>query len=256
MFKKRFGQHFLSDPRILQRIVQFANVGPDDTVLEVGPGAGALTRELAANVSRVIAVEIDRDLIPQLRENLPANVAIVEGDALQLDLVELAGKRFHVVANLPYNVATPLFKRFIEMRNSIVDVTVMIQNEVAQRIIAKPGDDAYGPLSVLLQYYAVPAFGFVVPPGAFRPKPKVDSAVIRLKWRPEVADARDFTDFVHHAFGSRRKKLVNNLLHMYPRIPRSTLLSDMARAGVAENARPENLSVAAFEHLYNQICRH
>jgi 16S rRNA (adenine1518-N6/adenine1519-N6)-dimethyltransferase len=256
MLKKRFGQHFLSDPRILRRIVQFANLGPTDTVLEIGPGAGALTRELAATVHRVVAVEIDRDLIPQLRENLPASVEIVEGDALQLDLVALAGARFHVVANLPYNVATPLFKRFIEFRNSIVDVTVMIQNEVAQRIIATPGDDAYGPLSVLIQYYAVPSFGFVVPPGAFRPKPKVDSAVIRLAWRPGVADARDFTDFVHNAFGSRRKKLVNNLLHMYPRIPRPQLLSDMALAGVAENARPENLSVIDFKHLYNQVCRH
>jgi 16S rRNA (adenine1518-N6/adenine1519-N6)-dimethyltransferase len=236
--------------------VQFANLSPTDTVLEIGPGAGALTRELAATAGGVIAVEIDRDLIPQLREDMPANVTIVEGDALELDLKALAGDRFHIVANLPYNVATPLFKRFIEFRKSIVDVTVMIQNEVAQRIIAKPGDDAYGPLSVLLQYYAVPAFGFVVSPGAFRPKPKVDSAVIRLEWRPGVADAADFTDFVHHAFGSRRKKLVNNLLHMYPRIPRSTLLSDMARAGVTENARPENLSVVDFERLYNQICRH
>ena len=256
MLKKRFGQHFLSDPRVLRRIVQFANLGPNNTVLEIGPGAGALTRELATTAHRVVAVEIDRDLIPQLRENLPAKVEIVEGDALELDLKALAGDRFHVVANLPYNVATPLFKRFIEIRDSIVDVTVMIQNEVAQRIIAKPGDDAYGPLSVLIQYYSIPAFGFVVPPGAFRPKPKVDSAVIRLQWRPGVADARGFTDFVHSAFGSRRKKLVNNLLHMYPRIPRSTLLSDMARAGVAENARPENLSVADFERLYNQICRH
>ena len=256
MLKKRFGQHFLSDPRILRRIVQFADLGPTDTVLEIGPGAGALTRELAATVHRVVAAEIDRDLIPQLRENMPANVEIVEGDALQLDLVALTGQRFHVVANLPYNVATPLFKRFIEFRNSISDVTVMIQNEVAQRIIATPGDDAYGPLSVLIQYYAVPAFGFVVPPGAFRPKPKVDSAVIRLEWRPGVVDAQDFTDFVHHAFGSRRKKLVNNLRHMYPRIPRPQLLSDMALAGVAENARPENLSVTDFKHLYNQVCRH
>jgi len=256
MLKKRFGQHFLSDPRILQRIVKFAKLSPNDTVLEIGPGAGSLTRELAATVSRVIAVEIDRDLIPQLRQDMPANVEIVEGDALQFDFVALAGNRFRVVANLPYNVATPLFKRFIEFRKSIADVTVMIQNEVAQRIVAKPGADAYGPLSVLIQYYAQPAFGFVVPPGAFRPKPKVDSAVIRLEWRPGVADARDFTDFVHNAFGSRRKKLVNNLLHMYPRIPRSQLLSDIARAGVAENARPENLSVTDFERLYNQICRH
>src|SRR5690348_3198910 len=109
MLKKRFGQHFLSDPRILRRIAHHAQVGPNDTVLEIGPGAGALTRELASIVRRVVAVEIDRDLIPQLRDEMPANVEVVEGDALELDLGTLAGGPIHVVANLPYNVATPLF---------------------------------------------------------------------------------------------------------------------------------------------------
>ncbi len=248
--KKRFGQHFLSDRSIPRRIVEFSRVQPEDAVLEIGPGAGALTKELAAAAHHVIAIEIDRDLIDRLRETMPLNVEILQGDALDCDF---PSGRFHVVGNLPYNVATPIFKRFIGYRDRIVDVTVMIQKEVAGRLIAKPGAGDYGPLSVLIQYYSDVAYGFTVPPGAFKPRPKVESAVIRLEWKPEVPEAREFTDFVQRAFSARRKKLANNLLHMFGSLGRGEVLRRVEKSGIGMNARPEELSVADFMRVYNQF---
>jgi 16S rRNA (adenine1518-N6/adenine1519-N6)-dimethyltransferase len=248
--KKRFGQHFLSDRSILRRIVQFAHLQPEDTVVEIGPGAGSLTQILAAAVQRVVAIEIDRDLIPALGANMPSNVEIIEGDALEIDFPK---EPFHVVGNLPYNVATPLFKRFIENRDRIRAVTVMIQKEVAERLVARPRTGAYGPLSVLVQYYAAVTYGFTVPPGAFKPPPKVDSAVIRLEWKPDVLMAAGFTDFVHQAFSSRRKTLVNNLLSMLGSVSREEILHHLDEAGIKPNARPEELSVSEFLRVYNHI---
>jgi len=248
--KKRFGQHFLTDRSILRRIVRFSKITPEDTVVEIGAGAGALTSELAAVASRVIAIEIDKDWIRRLRAKMPANVEIVEGDALQLDFP--AG-RFRLAGNLPYNVATPLFKRFIQNRDRIIDITVMIQKEVAQRLIAKPGTAEYGPLSVLIQYYANVEYGFTVPPGAFKPRPKVDSAVIRMDFKSHVAEAREFTDFAQRVFSSRRKKLVDNLLQMLPALGREEVLRGIQQAGVAMDARPEELSGTDFLRVYNQF---
>ena len=248
--KKRFGQHFLTDRTILRRIVQFACIHREDTVVEIGAGGGALTVELARAARRVIAIEIDRDLIPSLRTSLPANVEVVEGDALT---VEFPRGMFHVVGNLPYNAATPLFKKLIAHRERISDVTVMIQKEVAERLVAEPSTSDYGPLSVLIQYYATVKYGFTVPPGAFKPRPKVDSAVVRLEWKAGVPEARAFTDFVHLTFSSRRKKLVNNLLSMFGSLDRAEVLRRMDTAGVAANARPEELSVTQFLGVYNQF---
>jgi 16S rRNA (adenine1518-N6/adenine1519-N6)-dimethyltransferase len=251
--KKRFAQHFLTDRTILHKIVEFARIQPENTVLEIGPGAGALTRELAIAAHSVVAIEIDRDLIPRLRESLPANVDVIEGDALAIPW-PAAGK-FHVVGNLPYNVATALLKRFIEHRNRIADVTVMIQKEVADRLTAEPSTKEYGPLSILIQYYATVKYGFLVPPGAFKPRPKVDSAVVRLEWKPDVPDHRAFTDFVHHAFASRRKKLANNLLTLFPSLGRDEIVRRLESAGIAANARPEELSVTHFLRVYNQLTK-
>jgi 16S rRNA (adenine1518-N6/adenine1519-N6)-dimethyltransferase len=247
--KKRFGQHFLTDPSILRRIVHFAQVEPGETVVEIGPGRGSLTRELAAAARQVIAIEIDRDLIPQLRTSMPSNVQIVEGDALE---VPFPDDVFRLVGNLPYNVATPLFKRFIEHRARIRGVTVMIQKEVAERLMAAPATSAYGPLSVLIQYYAKVTYGFTVSPGAFKPRPKVDSAVVRLDWTA-APDARPFTDFVHQAFSSRRKKLVNNLLSTFGSLGRGEVLRRLKTAGIDIDARPEELSVDQFLRVYNQF---
>ncbi len=247
--KKRFGQHFLTNRSILRRIVQFAGIQTRDTVVEIGPGRGALTRELAETAQRVIAIEIDRDLIGDLRSSMPSNVEIIEGDAL---VVPFPQESFRLVGNLPYNVATPLFKRFIEHRTSIQDVTVMIQKEVAERLGASPGSGSYGPLSVLIQYYATVKYGFTVPPGAFSPKPKVDSAVVRLGWT-SAPDARPFTDFVHQAFSSRRKKLANNLLSAFGSLNREEVSRRLKDAGIDGNARPEELSVEQFLRVYNQF---
>ena len=246
--KKRFGQHFLTNRSILERIVQFAHVNTDDTVLEIGPGKGTLTAVLATAARRVIAIEVDRDLIAGLRSTVAANVEVIEGDALTIDLPR---EPFHVVSNLPYNVATPLFKRFIEHRSRINAVTVMIQKEVAERLSAKPRTKAYGPLSVLVQYYASVNYGFTVPPGAFSPPPKVDSAVVRLEWKPDVPDAMPFTDFVHQAFSSRRKTLANNLVSIFGSLGREEIRHRLEQAGISANARPEELSVDEFLRVYN-----
>ena len=181
---------------------------------------------------------------------MPSNVEVVEGDALEADLPK---DSFHLVGNLPYNVATPLLKRAIDHRDYVLDVTVMIQKEVAERIRARAGSKSYGPLSVLLQYYATPTWGFTVPPGAFTPRPKVDSAVIRLDWRPNVPDAREFTDFVHRAFSSRRKKLVNNLAQMYPSRSREDVVQTLRASGLAEGVRAEELTVEQFLDVYNRL---
>jgi 16S rRNA (adenine1518-N6/adenine1519-N6)-dimethyltransferase len=247
--KKRYGQHFIFDRRLLQRIVRFADIHPHDTILEIGPGPGSLTRELAAVANRVIAVEIDRDLVPKLRATMPANVEIIEDDALEIDL------KFpvRVVGNLPYNVATALLKKFIADRARVLDVTIMVQKEVAERIRAQPGSKDYGPLSVLVQYYATPKWGFTVPPGAFVPPPKVDSAVIHLDWRPDTPDFPKFTDFVHRAFGARRKKLLNNLTTIFPAKTREEMANVLVVEGLSRDARAETLSVDDFLRVYNRL---
>ena len=248
--KKRFGQHFLTDRGILRKIVQLAGIQPEDNVVEIGPGAGALTRELAAAAKRVFAIEIDKDLIPGLRADMPRNVEVIEGDALE---VEFPKTPFHLVGNLPYNIATPLLKRAIDNRDHILDVTVMIQKEVADRIRAKERSDAYGPLSVLVQYYATPTWGFTVPPGAFKPRPKVDSAVIRLDWHPNIAPASDFTDFVHRAFSSRRKKLLNNLVQIFPARSHDEIAAALVETGLSSGVRAEELSTQQFFNVYNRL---
>ena len=230
--------------------MQFAHLAPEDTVVEIGPGTGPLTLALAAAVHRVIAIEIDKDLIAGLRARVPANVEIIEGDALETAFPPIA---FHLVGNLPYNITTPLFKRFIDHRDQIIDATVMIQKEVAERLAAKPRTRDYGPLSVLIQYYATVTYGFTVPPGAFKPAPKVDSAVIRIEWRPSVPEDKPFTGFVHQAFSSRRKKLANNLQGMFGSLSRAEILHRLQNAGINPNARPEELSVGEFLRVYNQF---
>jgi len=251
--KKRFGQHFIYDRGLLQRIVRFSTVSSSDTVVEIGPGAGTLTRELAAAAQRVIAVEIDRELIPDLRAGMPENVEIIEGDALAMELGSLTTGSFHVVGNLPYNIATALLKRFIAERHRILDVTIMLQREVAERLRAKPNSRDYGPLSVLVQYYASPVWGFAVPPGAFRPQPKVESAVIRLEWKRAVVTNDSFTDFVHRAFGARRKKLVNNLVSIVRSKTREDLSALLLAEEIAPDVRPESLSVEEFFRLYCRL---
>jgi len=250
--KKRYGQHFISDRNLLLRIIELAHIAPSDTVIEIGPGTGSLTRELAAVAKRVIGIEIDRDLIPALRRNMPANVEIIDADAFDVDLNQYVDGPYHVVGNLPYNVATALLRIFIAYRTRIIEVTVMLQKEVAERIRAKPGTREYGPLSVLMQYYAETTWGFTVPPGAFMPRPKVDSAVIRLDWKSGVTDFPAFTDFVQRIFSSRRKKLINNLGAVLPGRTKEEFAELLRRAGVSVDVRAETLTIEDFLRVYNQ----
>ena len=251
--RKRFGQHFLA-PAWADKVVRAIAPSRDERFLEIGPGPGALTLRLAPRVEHLTAIEIDRDLAAALQPQLPPHAEIVVGDILDVDFAPfLAAGPLRVAGNLPYNIATPLLKRFIEHRDHIQDVTVMVQKEVAERLIAEPSTREYGPLSVLVQYYAVVKYGFTVARGSFKPPPKVESAVIRLEWKPDVPDARQFTDFVHHAFGSRRKKLVNNLTGMFGSLTRDQIHKSIVDAGIPENARPEDLSVSDFLRVYNLL---
>ena len=253
MPKKHLGQHFLSDPHILERIVEFSRISRDDTVVEVGPGRGALTKALAGKVRRVIAIELDADLVSFLRGTLGPTVEILESDALAVDFPTLCPSRYHVVANLPYNIATPLIERFVAARDSIASVTVMLQKEVADRILAAPGGRQYGALSVGTQYYATIEGGFTIPPGAFAPPPKVHSRVLRMTWNNNVANSPEFIVFVRRAFASRRKKLLNNLSPMFPGRGRAELIGILKREGIDSNARAEDLSVEAFVRLHRTL---
>ena len=253
MPKKHLGQHFLSDSNILDRIVGFSRVTEEDTVVEVGPGRGALTATIAARVRRVIAIEVDTDLITSLHQSVGPNVEILERDALEVDFGGLCPTRYHVIANLPYNIATPLIEKFTAARASIESVTVMLQREVADRILAGPGGRQYGALSVATQYYAEIEGGFTVPPGAFTPPPKVHSRMLRLTWHANTADSPEFIVFVRRAFASRRKKLLNNIVPMFPGQGRTALIGILENEGIDRNARPEDLSVEAFTQLHRAL---
>src|SRR5215471_3103744 len=205
--KRKFGQHFLADPNILGVIERLAELGPDDVVLEIGPGEGVLTRYLAERVARVRAVEIDRDLEPALREIAP-NVDLVFGDALQLDLPQDATK---LVANLPYNVATPLIVESLDGLPNVALWCVMVQREVADRFFAVPGTKAYGAVSVLVQLAAERTGFHPVARTVFRPRPNVDSALVAFERRLLPSDYPAIKSVVQAAFAHRRKMLANSL---------------------------------------------
>ncbi len=191
-FSKSLGQNFLIDDSIVESIIDGAEVGPDDVILEVGPGIGVMTQSLARRAKKVVAVEIDSALLPVLDETLEEedNVEVVHGDVLKVDLQEiidekLDGKAPKVVANLPYYVTTPIIMRFLEEQIPVTDIVVMVQKEVADRMVAGPGTKIYGALSVVVQYYAEPSKIVKVPPSVFMPQPNVESSVVRLKKREQ-----------------------------------------------------------------------
>ncbi|MCU0803607.1 MAG: 16S rRNA (adenine(1518)-N(6)/adenine(1519)-N(6))-dimethyltransferase RsmA [Burkholderiales bacterium] len=246
--RKRFGQHFLADRHYVERIVSAIDPKPADTVVEIGPGLGALTGPLLARLERLHVVEIDRDLAARLRETYPSDrVAVHVADALEFDFA-LLPEGLRVVGNLPYNISTPLLFRLVAYADRIRDLTFMLQKEVVDRMVAAPATPEYGRLSVMLQYRFAMARLFDVPPGAFRPPPKVDSAVVRMAPRPadELA-ARDparLAALVTAAFGQRRKTLRNALAGL--------LGPDEFRdAGIDPGARGETLPVEAFVRLAN-----
>jgi len=256
--KKRFGQHFLHDPGILRRIAAAVEVEAGDTMLEIGPGHGGLTAELDRTGARLIAIEKDRDLVPALRARFPG-VRIVEGDALDLDWHELVGSgRARIVGNIPYNITSPLLEKALTPPRPVV-VVFLVQKEVAERIAATAGNRSYGALSVGVQVVARVERLFTVPAGAFKPRPKVDSAVLRLSplQEPLLGDAEigAFRRFVVGLFGFRRKQLGRGLRELTGSPP-ATVVGWLAEAGVGETARPETLTPERFVRLFRIIQQH
>jgi 16S rRNA (adenine1518-N6/adenine1519-N6)-dimethyltransferase len=247
--KKSLGQNFLKDPHYLKKIVDTAQVGPDDHVLEIGPGLGHLTRVLAERAGKLIALELDERLIPMLRKEFGARrtVEIVQADALEYPYESLAG-RWKVVANLPYYISTPIIQRLIAHRDKFITLTLMLQKEVADRIASPPGGKEYGYLSVLVQMYAEPRLVFMVPPSAFTPKPDVDSAVVALaiRDRPAVAvvDEKFFFRVIKAAFSQRRKTLRNALKQLDA--PAEKLAMVPSKTGIDLSRRAETLTVKEF----------
>ncbi|ACZ38274.1 16S rRNA (adenine(1518)-N(6)/adenine(1519)-N(6))-dimethyltransferase RsmA [Sphaerobacter thermophilus] len=256
---KALGQNFLHDTRIVQRIAEVADLGPDDLVVEVGPGLGILTRELARRAGTVIAVELDTRLADHLRESLELeNVRIVEGDILDLNLAELAGKRpYHVVANLPYSVAAAVIEHVLESDHRPGRMVVMVQREVAERIVARPPEMSV--LAVAVQFYAVPRIAFRVGPGAFVPRPRVDSAVLRLDINPNPplsgAERAAFFTLVRAGFSQRRKRLANALADALD-LPKSVVGERLTAAGIDPDRRAETLSVEEWLAMQRSFGAH
>ena len=216
--KRRFGQNFLIDQNIADRIIAAVQPKADETIIEIGPGRGVLTSRLIERAERVIAIEFDRDLVPQLHDQFSAtNLKIIQADALTIDFCEAIQPATHarVVANLPYNIGTAIVQRLIEQRNCISEMTLMLQREVVDRMIAEPGSPERGYLSVFIEAYCESEKLFDVAPQAFRPVPKVWSTVVRLRVRPRIAadveDEKLFWQVVSAGFAHPRKTILNNL---------------------------------------------
>jgi 16S rRNA (adenine1518-N6/adenine1519-N6)-dimethyltransferase len=253
--RKRLGQHFLTDPRILARIADALAPTPADTVLEIGPGPGGLTAALAARAGRVIAVEKDRALVPALRERLPA-IEVVEADALALDWHALAGAPGYLLAgNIPYNITSPLLEKALEPPRPR-RIVFLVQREVAERLTAKPGTSEYGALTVGVQAQAAVELLFRVPAGAFKPRPRVDSAVVRLAplATPVVSDERrrGFRRLVVGLFGFRRKQLLRGLRELTGWTP-DAAGAVLARADLDPMVRPETLTGSQFARLLGAL---
>lgn len=255
--RKRFGQNFLHDQRVIGKIVQAVAPRHGDNLVEIGPGMGALTAPLLAAAEHLTVLELDRDLAATLptRMGHPQHLTIVEGDALRFDFakIEQADKPLRVVGNLPYNISTPLLFHLIRYGALVKDMHFMLQKEVVDRIVAEPKSKDFGRLSVMIQYYCKPTFLFEVPPGAFNPPPKVTSAVFRLEpYAVKPIQARNeklLAALVSQVFNQRRKTLRNTLKGQIDE-------AGFAELGISPMARPETLSLADFVALADYIDTH
>ena len=264
-FQKKFGQNFLIDTHVLDKIIDASGVTEDDFVLEIGPGIGTMTQYLCERAREVVAVEIDKNLIPILSDTLKnySNVTVINEDILKLDICKLAeeknqGKPIKVVANLPYYITTPSIMGLFESHVPIDSITIMVQKEVAERMQEGPGSKEYGALSLAVQYYAKPEIVANVPPNCFMPRPNVGSAVIRLtrheKPPVEVEDEKLMFRIIRASFNQRRKTLANGLNNS-PEIhlPKEVIQESIVSLGVPENIRGEALSLEQFAELSNEI---
>jgi 16S rRNA (adenine1518-N6/adenine1519-N6)-dimethyltransferase len=252
--KKRYGQHFL-EAAWADKVIAAIDPKPDDRFVEIGPGPGALTLRLAPRVAHVTAIELDAAMVEVLRERLPANVALLQGDFLEFDLASLAAERpFRVAGNLPYNVSSPILFSLVDAHRrlgGILDATLMLQREVAARIVAAPNSGDYGVLSILVQLHAEVRPVLALPPGAFRPMPKVHSSVVNLRFRPAavpLADERVFEAMVRSMFMQRRKTLLN-ALRPYAALRARDGRAALAAAGIDPVRRPETLQLAELARL-------
>lgn len=262
---KRLGQHFLIDPNILKREVDEATLGRKDTVVEVGPGIGTLTQLLAESAGRVLAIEHDSRFIRILKKTLAeySNVSVVEGDALTADINSLLGDRQTVklVSNLPYNVATPIISRVLEEIPMITTMVVMVQKEVAQRMLAVPRTKAYGFFTLKVKYYADVASVMRVPHTVFLPQPKVDSMIVTLTRRTlpsvDVKDTHEYFRFIQTFFNERRKTvraiMMGRLKDIYGSERVSTALEKMASDTFESSVRPEELELDGFAYLFGIV---
>lgn len=262
-FTKSLGQNFLIDDNIVDKIVAGAGIGPSDKIIEVGPGIGTLTREMASRAETLMAVEIDKNLIPILTDTLGdyENVKIVNEDIIKADIrglidENLSGGPVKLVANLPYYITTPIIMRFLEENINVTDIVVMVQKEVAERMNAQPGGKDFGALSVAVQFYCDTEIVAKVPRHLFVPQPNVDSIVIALRVRPERkyrVDSEDlFFKVVKAAFGQRRKTLLNSIASM-GNLSKDMVKEALEEAGIDPKRRGETLSLDEFAILSNVI---
>ena len=265
-FQKKFGQNFLIDTHVLDKIIRAAGITKDDMVLEIGPGIGTMTQYLAEAAGKVTAVEIDKNLIPILEDTLNEydNVTIINEDVLKLDIRRLAddenqGRPIKVVANLPYYITTPIIMGLFENHVPMESITVMVQKEVADRMQTGPGSKDYGALSLAVQYYAEPYIVANVPPNCFMPRPRVGSAVIRLtchKQPPvEVKDEKLMFDIIRASFNQRRKTLANGLKNSDKlKYSREEIEEAIQSLGKGASVRGEALTLEEFAALSNRLC--
>lgn len=266
-FQKKFGQNFLIDGHVLDKIIAGAGVTKDDMVLEIGPGIGTMTQYLAEAAGKVVAVEIDRNLLPILQETLAdyGNVKVIHADVLSLDLEKLVqeengGRPIKVVANLPYYITTPIIMALFEQHVPLANVTVMVQKEVAARMKSGPGSKDYGALSLAVQYYAEPYIVANVPCNCFMPRPNVDSAVIRLTRYEEppvqVKDEKMLFKIIRASFNQRRKTLQNGLNNSSElNFTRDQIAAAIAEAGFSPSVRGEALTLEQFAKLTDVLLK-
>ena len=266
-FKKKFGQNFLIDPHVLDKIVDAAQITKDDFVLEIGPGIGTLTQYLCENARQVLAVEIDDKLIPILKETLQPynNVEVLHGDILKQDIQQIAdtyndGKPIKVLANLPYYITTPIIMELFESHVPLANVTVMVQKEVADRMKAEPGTKDYGALSLAVQYYAKPYIAAFVPPNCFMPRPNVGSAVIRLdclaRVPVEVHNEKLMFRLIRASFNQRRKTLQNGIANSAElSFTKEQAARAIEQAGFDVRIRGEKLGLEEFARLADELER-
>ena len=268
MFQKRFGQNFLIDTHVLEKIIKSAEITKDDLVLEIGPGIGTMTQYLCENAREVVAVEIDKNLIPILENDTLAeydNVTVINEDILKLDLNKLveernSGNRIKVVANLPYYITTPIIMGLFESHVPLQNITVMVQKEVADRMQAGPGSKDYGALSLAVQYYATPYIAANVPQNCFMPRPNVGSAVIRLTLHEEppvkVKDEALMFALIRASFNQRRKTLVNGLTNAAElNLSKEEVQAALEQMGLSATIRGEALSLEQFAGLTNLLAK-